>query len=280
VPLVLARDTIVEWLDDGGPQLAAALAYYTAFSIAPLLFMLTMLSSLLYREAEHGVLEEVLKLIPGSGEEAITAWLDALRERRATGTVAAVVGGIVLALGAAGMFGQLQEALNTVWNARPPARPWLLEFLRRRFVSLTMVLGTAFLLLVSMLLTTALSLSLQRIGEIFPLAATVLASVHLLFAFLLTTVVFTLIFKVVPDAEVPWRGAWIGGAVTAIAFNLGQALLSWYLADSARLSLYGAFTSVIVFLLWVYYSAQILLLGAEFTQVYTRRRQGAVRARA
>jgi membrane protein len=275
-PLTLVRDTVVEWYEDGGPRLAAALAYYTAFSIAPLLLVLSMLAGPMYREAEYGVLEGVMKLIPGSGGEAVTAWLDALRHQPARGALATIVGGIALVIGAAGVFGQLQEALNTIWNVKlPPDSSVLLEFLKRRFMSLTMILGTAFLLLVSMLLGTALSFVLKTLGAIFPLAAVLLASIHLLFSFALTTTVFALIFKVVPDARVPWHEAWVGGAVTGLLFNLGQALLTWYLANSARLSLYGAFTSVIVFLMWVYYSAQILLLGAEFTQVYARRREAA-----
>lgn len=278
LPFVLARDTVVEWFDDGGPRLAAALAYYTAFSIAPLLLVLGMVAGPLYQEAQYGALEQLLNLIPGGGGDAVAAWLDALRRQPSRGALATAIGTVALVLGAAGVFGQLQEALNTIWDVRAPERPFFLELLKRRFVSLTMIVGTAFLLLVSMLLATALSFVVKAIEAALPLAAMLLASVHLIFSFVLTTTVFTLIFKVVPDAAVPWREAWIGGAVTAVLFNMGQSVLTWYLANAARLSLYGTFTSVIVFLMWVYYSAQILLLGAEFTQVYARRRMTHARA--
>jgi membrane protein len=277
---VLARDTLFEWLEDGGPRLAAALAYYTAFSIAPLLLVLSVLAGPLYREAEYGMLEQVLHLIPGSGGEAVTSWLDALRHQPGRGALATVIGGVALLIGAAGVFGQLQDALNTIWDVEPAEGSVVIEIIKRRFMSLTMIVGTAFLLLVSMLLSTAMSFILRTVADIFPLAAVVMASVHMIFSLALTSTIFALIFKVVPDVTVPWHEAWVGGLVTGVMFNLGQAVLSWYLANSARLSLYGTFTSVIVFLMWVYYSAQILLLGAEFTQVYSRRRKERAHAPA
>jgi membrane protein len=273
LPLVLARDTVVEWYADGGPRLAAALAYYTAFSIAPLLLVVGMIAGPLYREAEYGALEQLLNLIPGGGGDAIASWLDALRKQPSRGALATAIGTIALLFGAAGVFGQLQEALNNIWDVGPDRRPLLWSLIKRRFMSLTMIVGTAFLLLVSMLLATALSFLVKAISTILPFAAVLIASVHIVFSFLLTTTVFALVFRVVPDAPVPWRSAWVGGAVTGVLFNVGQSILTWYLANDARLSLYGTFTSVIVFLLWVYYSAQILLLGAEFTQVYTRWRR-------
>jgi membrane protein len=274
-PLRLAIQTIEEWLADGGPRLAAALAYYTAFAIAPLLLLLTTLAAPLYREAEIGVLEQVLNLIPGRGEEAVTTWLDALKANRNGSDLAVIIGSVALVFGAAGVFGALKDALNLVWDVAAREERFLIQFLRRRFVSITMVVGTLFLLLVSMVISTGLTYILDVLALAFPKAAMALATIHAGFALLFATAVFTLILKLVPDVKVRWMDACVGGAATGVLFCLGQLLLGWYLADEARLSIYGTFTSVIVFLLWVYYSAQILLLGAEFTQVYSRREQSA-----
>jgi membrane protein len=219
----LVGEIIDDWLSDGCARLAAALAYYTAFSIAPLLLLLTAVASPLYGEAQYGVLEPILRLIPGNGSQAVTEMLNALRDHHEHGTIATLMATIALVAGAAGVFGQLQDALNTVWNVEPKPNAPIVEILRRRFISLAMA-----------------------------------------------TTVFALIFKFVPDVRVRWRDAWLGGSVTACLFTIGQAALATYLGDAERISLYGAFASVIVFLLWVYYSAQILLLGAEFTQVYAR----------
>ena len=280
-PVHLVAWTIEEWLADGGPRLAAALAYYTAFSIAPLLLILSMLAAPLYQAAEVGVLEQVLHLIPGRGADAVTEWLDGLRSGQRGSTIATTLGAVLLLLGAAGVFGQLKDALNAVWNVTAREERLLSSFLRRRFFSLTMVVGTLFLLLVSMIMTTALSYAVDVLSRTFPGAALVLAGIHGAFALLLTITVFTLILRWVPDAKVRWADAWVGGTATGLLFTAGQLLLSWYLADEARMSIYGALTSVTVFLLWVYYSAQILLLGAEFTQVYScKDRPGGARRKS
>lgn len=274
VVFMLLRDTIRKWLDDGAPRLAAALAYYTGFSIAPLLLVVTGLAGYLYEGAEQDILREVTELVPAGGGEAVVELVEGAQARRNTSAVASVVGLATLLLGGAGLFLQLQNALNVVWKVEPDPDNPVLGLLKKRFFSFTMVVGTAFLLLVSLILSTALHAFLDRIQAMMPAIAVIWLVVDFLLSISLATLIFALIFRLVPDAEVAWRDVGIGAVVTALLFTAGQTALSAYLGDPARLSVYGAFASLIVFLLWVYYSAQILLLGAEFTQVYSGWRRG------
>jgi membrane protein len=185
------------------------------------------------------------------------------------GTRATILGVATLLFGASGVFGQLQDALNTVWKVAPKPGRGILGFIRDWFLYLTMVLGTGFLLLVSLILTTALSAVSTRIEGALPGAAVAWQVVHQVDAFLVITVLFALIFRFLPDARVAWGDVWIGAALTAGLFSVGKFLLGWYLGREGVTS--GAAGSLVVVLLWVYYSSLVLLFGAEFTRANARR---------
>jgi membrane protein len=186
------------------------------------------------------------------------------------GIVSSIVGIVVLLFGASGVFGELQAALNTVWEVQPKPDRGLWGMIKDRFFSFTMVLGVGFLLLVSLLLSAALSAVGRFLSERLPGGEALWQVLNFVISLGVVTSLFALIFKVVPDVKIEWRNVWIGAAVTALLFTLGKFLLGLYLGKASFASMYGAAGSLVVLVVWVYYSAQILFLGAEFTQVYAR----------
>ncbi|MBK9052710.1 MAG: YihY/virulence factor BrkB family protein [Chloroflexi bacterium] len=273
VPLV--KETVSEWSEDNATRLAAALAYYTVFSIPPLLIIaLAIAGQVFEREvAQQQLVNQVVDLA-GSGGESIGIALESILENvsQPEGSLIAIIIGVVtLFFGASGVFGELHSALNTIWEIAPKPGRGILGTLKDRFFSFTMVLGIGFLLLVSLVLTTVLSALGDFFTGLMPETVVVMQIFNQVVSFGLITVLFALIFKVIPDVEIAWRDVWIGAAATALLFTLGKLLIGLYLGNSAVASTYGAAGSLIVILLWVYYSAQILFLGAEFTQVYANR---------
>jgi membrane protein len=186
-------------------------------------------------------------------------------------TIATIIGIALALFGASGVFGQLQDALNTIWGvkARPGRGIW--GFLRSRFLSFAMIAGVCFLLLVSLAVEGMLKAFSQYVQSVLPGGIVVALTVYLIFDFAVVVLLFAMIFKFLPDVEIQWRDVWIGAVMTAILFGLGKWLLGFYLGSGAAGSAYGAASSLITLLLWVYYSSQILLFGAEFTQVYAAR---------
>jgi membrane protein len=266
----LFRQTWVEFSSDKAPRLGAALAYYTVFSIAPLLLIAVAVAGMVFgREAAQGRITHELSGVLGSATaKAVDAMILAAAKPK-SGAIATAFGVITLFLGAAGVFGQLKEALNTIWNVEPPRKRGLVALVRDRFLSLAMVLGVGFLLLVSLIFDTALS----ALGErLFPAAGPVLQAVQMVVSFGLITVLFAMIFRFLPDLtpRPEWRDVWFGAAFTSFLFVIGKFALGFYLGRSAFSSSYGAAGSLVVLLVWVYWSAQILFFGAEFTQVYAR----------
>ncbi len=266
---LLLKTTATQWINDKCPQTGAALAYFTVFSLAPLVLILLAFFGLFFgsEHARDKIIEQLQFLIDPSGIKVIQdIALSASKPR--TGILATVIGIVVGLFGASGVFGQLQDALNTIWGvkAKPGASLW--AFFRARFLSFAMVAGVCFLLLVSLTVESVLrglSTYLQNIlpgGHILALA---------LFLFLDVGVVillFAMIFRYLPDIKIGWRDVWIGASLTAVLFVIGKFFLGLYLGSGAAGSAYGAASSLITLLLWIYYSAQILLFGAEFTQVY------------
>jgi membrane protein len=185
--------------------------------------------------------------------------------------IATVVAVATLLIGASGVFGQLQDALNTVWGVEPKEGRGVWGFIKDRFLSFVAVLGTGFLLLVSLVLSSALAALGKWFSGSLPLPEAVLQAINFLLSFIVITGLFALIFKVLPDAKVAWRDVWIGAALTAVLFTIGKFAIGLYLGKSNVASAYGAAGSLVIVLVWVYYSAQILLYGAEFTQVYANR---------
>jgi membrane protein len=193
------------------------------------------------------------------------------------GVVSTVVGVVTLFVGASGVFGELQSSLNTIWEVKPKPGRGLLGQLKDRFLSFTMVLGVAFLLLVSLVLSTVLSGLGNAVAGALPGGEGIWQVVTFLFTFSVITGLFALIFKYIPDAQIQWRDVWLGAAVTALLFTVGKFLLGLYLGKAAPGSSYGAAGSIIALVVWVYYAAQILFLGAEFTQVQARRNGAGIR---
>lgn len=258
--------TVERWLHDQAPALAAALAYYTAFAISPLIFLITLLAGFFYADPGELLSSQFGRLVPGSGAEALQQLLIGVRQNHTTSVTSAVIGGVVLVFGASAVFGQLQDALNAIWAVTPAARPPLWNNLRQRLLSFAMLIGAAFLLLVSLVFSTGLAALLTYLHNHYDSIQVVWESFNFVASVLMTTPIFAIIFKVVPDAHIRWRDVWAGAVLTGVLFTLGQNILAHYLSGSSQFSIYGAFGSLIVLLAWVYYSAQIVLFGAEFTR--------------
>jgi len=267
------------WLTGRLPRRAAGLAFYTAFSLAPMLLILSILLDALFQADEAAVLGQVLHILPGSSANAVDVLVEGLRQRQDSG-VAAVVGALGLAFGATGVFVALQDALDDVFTpVQPAGAGGVVPFLVRRLLSFAMLMSVGFLLLVSLVLNTLLALTLARFGTVLPGGVFLWQGINYLLALGMATGVFTLVFRFVPAAPVAWRSAVVGGVFTALLFQVGQALMAWYLGDAARLSIYGVFGSLVVLLLWVYYSAQILLFGANLARHYGTASEAPVRSR-
>lgn len=268
----LLRETYVEWVDDKGDRLGAALAFYSVLSLAPLLVIVIAIAAAVFgREAARGeIVSQIDGLVGRDGAQAVQEMI-IHSQQPATGIVAVLLGVGTLFLGAAGVFGELQDALNTIWEV--PTKPsngiWL--FIKKRFFSFAMVFGTGFLLLASLAISTTLQALSEFMNARLSLPAAIWLGVDFLISFGVITLLFGLIFKVVPDVKIAWKDVWIGAVLTALLFIVGKFLLGLYLGRSGLGSAYGAAGSLIVLVVWIYYSAQILFFGAEFTQVYAKR---------
>ena len=273
----LGRATASEWIEDKAARLGAALAFYAILSLAPLLVITVGIVGIVYGDGAVGAVEHQFQALVGP--EAGRAITDIVTHGRGPGGgwVATGVGVAALLLGASGVFGQLQDALDTIWEVQPRPGRGVLGVLRDRFVSFTMVLGTGFLLLVSLILSAALAAAGAYAESLLPGGAALWQLLNALLSFALVSGLFALIYRVVPDAEIAWRDAFVGGALTALLFTVGKLAIGFYLGRGTVGSAYGAAGALLVLLVWIYYSAQILFLGAEFTQVYANRRGSRVR---
>jgi membrane protein len=261
-----------QWVGDNAPSLGAALAYYTIFSLAPVLIVMIAVAGLAFgREvARDEILRQIQTLVGPAGAATIRTVIQRANEP-ALGIIASTIGLVAVVVGASGAFLQLQEALNQVWKVKPKSESFWVSTLRKRSLSFGLVLGTGFLLLASLALSATLALVGTFMGHLLPIPALLLESVNFILSFAVITLLFAMIFKVLPDTEVAWGDVWIGAAVTAFLFTIGKMLIGLYLGESSVASAYGAAGSLVVVLVWVYYSAQILLPRAEFTHVYAKR---------
>jgi membrane protein len=265
---VLKR-AVSDWSKDRAPALAAALAYYTIFSIAPLLIIAVGVAALMFGdEAVRGELDSQLRGLIGPAGAEVIQELMAGAAKPATSFMATLIGFLALMLGATGVFVQLQDALNVIWKAAPPPINGLTNFLRIRFLSFAMVLGIGFLLLVSLLINTVLSALGTYAQRLFPGWEVLWQFVNFAVSFGVITVLFAMIYKFLPDTHVGWKDVWLGAAITSMLFAIGKLLIGLYLGKSSVASAYGAAGSLVILLLWVYYSAQVLFLGAEFTHAF------------
>jgi membrane protein len=251
----LLGETCVEWYEDRAPRLGAALAFYTVFALAPGLILVIALAALLLGEeaAQGQIIGQVEDLAGSAGAQAVQAVIESAR-RAGTSLLATSFGIVTLLFGLWGVFGELQDALNTVWGVTTaPGR------------------GIGFLLLVSLAASAWLAALGKFFSRLLPLPAVLMESANALLSFVVITFMFAMIYKLLPDVKLGWRNVWTGAAVTAVLFTLGKTLIGLYLGRSTVGSVYGAAGSLIVILLWIYYSAQIVFFGAEFTKVYSRR---------
>jgi membrane protein len=270
----LCKKAVYSWLDDRAPTMGAAIAYYTVFSLAPMLVMVIAVAGLAFGQqaAEGALFGELAELIGPESAVAVQAML-----RSASGTwsgiLATAVGIGTLIIAATAVFGELQSALNVIWKAPAGGSHGVWHLLKSRLLSLSVILVIGFLLLVSLVISTALAAFSDYLDWILPGLPIILHIVHLTFSFGFTTVLFAMMFKILPDNPVEWQDVWLGAAVTALLFTVGKHLISLYIGSSNMASTYGAAGALIVVLVWVYYSAQILLLGAEFAKTYSDQRR-------
>jgi membrane protein len=268
--LFLLKTTATQWVNDKCPQLGAALAYFTVFSLAPLILILLAFFGLFFGSDHAGdkIVEQLRYLVDPSGIKVIQD-IAASASKPQSGLLATTIGIIVGLFGASGVFGQLQEALNTIWGvkAKPGAGLW--AFIRARFLSFAMVAGVCFLLLISLTVESVLRGLSNYLQNLLPGGHILALILFLILDLGVVIVLFAMIFRFLPDVKIAWRDVWIGASLTAVLFVIGKFLLGLYLGSGAAGSAYGAASSLITLLLWIYYSAQILLFGAEFTQVYT-----------
>jgi membrane protein len=267
----LLKETVTQWQDDEAPRLAASLSLYTLLSLAPLLIVsIAIAGMVLGQEAARGQISQQMSGVVGSqAGEAIEAMIANARAP-GKGIVGSAVGIVVLLFGASGVFGELQTALNQIWNVKPRPGRGVMGFIRDRFFSFSMVTGVAFLLLVSLVVSAVLATLTEHFRGLVPLPV-LWQALNVVISLGVTTALFALIFKVVPDARITWRDVWVGAFATAVLFSFGKILLGWYVGRSATVSPFGAAGSLVALIVWVYYSAQILFFGAEFAQVYATR---------
>ena len=270
----LLKQTFQEWLQDKAPQLGAALAYYTVFSLAPLILVLLAIVGFLFRDDPAGAWNKITQQMSYFLDPSALQVVQDIAEKASQPgkSVIATIIGVTLALfGASGVFGQLQDALNTIWGVKAKPGTGIWGFLRARFLSFAMVAGICFLLLVSLAIEALLKGFSHYVQSVVPGGIVIALTVYLVFDFAVVVLLFAMIFKFLPDVKIQWRDVWIGAVMTAIFFGIGKWALGLYLSSGAAGSAYGAASSLITLLLWVYYSSQILLFGAEFTQVYADR---------
>jgi membrane protein len=271
--LMLLKESASEWMEDNALRLSASLAYYAVFSLAPLLVLAVSIAALVFsEEAARGEIAAQVEALAGRrAADALQALVTATAAQKGTGALAAIVGMAALLFGASGVFVELKDALNTIWGVVVKPGRTLLRLVRDRLMTFSMVLSIGFLLLVSLLLSAALAALSKYMSWLLPLPIFVWRGLDFLVSFSVITLLFAMILKVLPNVRIGWHDVWIGAVVTSLLFTVGKFLIGFYLGTSSTVSVYGAAASVLIVLLWVYYSACILFFGAEFTKVYARR---------
>jgi membrane protein len=265
----LGKKTVYSWLDDRAPTMGAAIAFYTMFSLAPMLVIVVAVAGFVFgQEAAEGALfGELAKLVGPDSAGAVQAMLRSASSTRA-GIIATVVGIGTLIATATAVFSELQAALNLIWKVPATGNFGVAHFLKSRLLSLCIILVIGFLLLVSLVLSTALRVFSDYLDQTLPHFSIILYLIHHGLSFAFTTVFFAVIFKILPDHPVEWQDIWLSAASTSLLFSIGKHLISLYIGSRNMTSSYGAASALIVVFVWVYYSAQIFLLGAEFAKTY------------
>jgi len=274
----LVKHSAIKWNDDDCLTLGAALAYYTVFSLAPVLVIVIAVAGAVFGQdaAQGEIVGQIRSLVGNEGATAIQALIRSASQQ-GVGPGATLIGLLVLLLGSTSAFSQLQSALNRIWEVSPQAHSGIMQLIRARLLSFAAVLGTGFLLSVSLVLSAAV-VALDRYGSgWFPWVGGMLEMADLVGSIIVHTLLFAMIFKLLPDVPVEWGDVWVGAVVTAVLLFVGKVAIGFYLGTSELGAAYGAAGWVILVLAWVYYSAQIVLFGAEFTHIYSRRASVAAR---
>ena len=266
----LVKRSINGWIDDRASSMGAALAYYTAFSLSPLLLIAIAIASLFFDSAvaRQAVVDTFGGLVGASGAEAIEGLLESGGDAT-SGVIGAIIGAVTLAIGATTVFAELQSDLDIIWKTPPDKTSGIWAFIRARFLSFGLVLSIGFLLIASLLLSTILAAAASYWSSWFEGMEFVLHILDFVVSTAVTTGLFALIYKLLPTQKIAWNDVWIGALVTALLFALGKFLIGLYLGNSAVSSSFGAAGAFVVLVVWLYYSAQVFLLGAEFTYAYS-----------
>jgi len=265
----LLKESGFAWAQDNAPSMGAALTFYAILSLTPVLIVATAIAGLGFWQtvAEAEVLRHIQVLVGETSARVLQAAILSAN-RPAVGAIASVIGVGTMLVGASGAFVELQDALNKIWRVRRKSGSILLSAIRQRFLSFCLVLGTGFLLLLSLFSSAALGAAGRYMGHLLPWPVFVVGSIEFLFSFSVITLLLAAIFRLLPDTEIGWTDVWIGAAIASLLLTTGKVLIGLYIARSAVASAYGAVSSPLVVLVWIYYSAQILLFGAEITHVY------------
>lgn len=269
----LLKEAFTEWREDEALQLGAALAYYTIFSLAPMLLIVITVAGLVFgREAVQGQLDNQIQgMVGAQGADAIQGMVANAGRHKDGGMWATVIAFVTILFGATGVFTQLQTSLNHIWDVKPKPEG-IKGMLRARAAAFGMILGIGFLLLVSLVVSAALAAVDNYMVGLLPGAEVILKTLNFVVSFAVVTLLFAMILRFLPDVKIQWRDVWFGAAVTSLLFTIGKFLIGLYLGNSSVSTVYGAAGSLVVILLWAYYSSQILFFGAELTQVWARRR--------
>ncbi len=264
--LTLIRNTFSSWVDHEAPRLGAALAFYTLLSLAPLMILIVALGAFVFGfpSAQSQILYQVSSMLGQEGADAVKSIIEKA-QKPSDSITASLLGMAMLLFGASGVFEELRSALNKIWNVEPVRSGHILALIRERFFSFGMVLAIGFLLLVSLVFSAGIAALGNFYSGFLPTPEWVLQAVNLIVSFLSISFVFALIFKYVPQANVAWKDVRVGALLTALLFTIGKFLIGLYLGKAAVGSAYGAAGSLVVIIVWVYYSSQIFFLGAEFT---------------
>jgi membrane protein len=267
-----AHEVFSEFSTDNATKLSASLSYYTIFSLAPMLVVIISVAGIFYgREAIQGQLYGQINWLIGKDAAAQVEELIKNARLSQKSGIAAIIGTVTLLLGATGVFAEIQDSINFIWSLKAKPKSGILKYLFNRLLSFSLILSLGFLLIVSLLVNTFLDIFSQRLQLFFEdVTVYLFMFINLAIVFSVITILFATIFKVLPDGKIAWKDALLGACVTAVLFMAGKFLIGYYLGQSSITSTFGAAGSVVIILLWVYYSSTILFLGAEFTKVYTR----------
>jgi membrane protein len=265
----LLKATYEEWSKYKVPRMGAALAYYTIFSLAPLLVIAISVAGIAFGDqaVQGEIVGQIQGLIGAGAARAIQTMIQSAH-KPGNQAFAGIIGLVVLFFGASGVFNEMQDNLNEIWGVDTTAKTGIWNLVKTRFLSFGMVLGIGFLLLVSLLLSAFLAGVAKYVSGFLPVPAAVLHLGDMLFSIVFITVLFAMIFKILPDVQIPWSDVWVGSFMTAILFTIGKFLIGFYIGKSVTASAYGAAGSLVVIVAWIYYCTQLLYFGAEFTKVY------------